>query len=64
VTLQRVLLHMVVETSRHAGHADILRELIDGTSGQYAGDENVPGRTADEWVAYRGRPEAAAQNVR
>jgi uncharacterized damage-inducible protein DinB len=64
VTLQRILVHMVVETSRHAGHADILRELIDGTSGQYAGDQNVPGRTAEEWAAYRGRLEAAAQSFR
>ena len=64
VTLQRILVHMVVETSRHAGHADILRELIDGTSGQYADDPNVPGQTAAEWAAYRARLEAAAQSFR
>ncbi len=29
-TLRRVLLHVVAETSQHAGHADILRESIDG----------------------------------
>lgn len=28
------LTHMVEETGRHAGHADILRELIDGTTGR------------------------------
>jgi hypothetical protein len=28
-----VLLHMLEETARHAGHADITRELIDGTVG-------------------------------
>lgn len=28
-----VLVHLVEETARHAGHADILRELIDGTVG-------------------------------
>ena len=33
VTLQRVLVHMIAETERHAGHADILRELIDGSVG-------------------------------
>ena len=64
VTLQRILVHMAVETARHAGHADILRELIDGASGQYAGDPNVPGRTAEEWAAYRARLEAAAQSFR
>ncbi len=64
VTLQRILVHMVVETARHAGHADILRELIDGASGQFAGDQNVPARSADEWAAYRDRIEAAAQQFR
>ena len=29
-TVRRVLLHMIAETSQHAGHADILREAIDG----------------------------------
>lgn len=28
-----VLLHMIEETARHVGHADILREAIDGTRG-------------------------------
>ncbi|MGW3602068.1 DinB family protein [Micromonospora sp. NPDC005161] len=30
-TVRRVLLHLIAETSQHAGHADILREAIDGT---------------------------------
>ncbi|GAA3010774.1 DinB family protein [Actinokineospora diospyrosa] len=29
-----VLTHMIEETARHAGHADILRELVDGTTGR------------------------------
>jgi uncharacterized damage-inducible protein DinB len=33
-TLRWVLAHMTGETTRHAGHADILRELIDGTTGR------------------------------
>jgi hypothetical protein len=33
VTMRWVLVHMVEETARHAGHADILRELIDGATG-------------------------------
>ena len=28
-----VVVHMIEETARHAGHADILREMIDGTTG-------------------------------
>jgi Protein of unknown function (DUF664) len=29
-----VLMHLLEETARHAGHADILRELIDGVVGR------------------------------
>ncbi|MEU5990804.1 DinB family protein [Spirillospora sp. NPDC047418] len=36
VTLRWVLIHMVEETARHAGHMDIIRELIDGTTGDHA----------------------------
>ena len=30
VSLRWILVHMIEETARHAGHADILRELTDG----------------------------------
>jgi hypothetical protein len=33
-TLRWVVAHMIEETGRHAGHADILRELIDGQTGE------------------------------
>lgn len=33
-TLRWTMAHMTSETARHAGHADILRELIDGTTGR------------------------------
>jgi uncharacterized damage-inducible protein DinB len=35
VTMRWVLIHMVEETARHAGHIDILRELIDGMAGDH-----------------------------
>jgi uncharacterized damage-inducible protein DinB len=35
VSLRWVLIHMVEETARHAGHIDILRELIDGMAGDH-----------------------------
>jgi uncharacterized damage-inducible protein DinB len=38
VTMRWVLIHMVEETARHAGHVDILRELIDGTTGDHRPD--------------------------
>ncbi len=34
VNLRWVLTHLLEETARHAGHADILRELIDGSTGR------------------------------
>jgi len=34
VNLRWVLMHLLEETARHAGHADILRELVDGTTGR------------------------------
>jgi hypothetical protein len=30
-SVRRVLLHVIAETAQHAGHADILRESIDGS---------------------------------
>ena len=35
VTLRWVLVHMVEEVARHAGHMDIVRELIDGVTGDF-----------------------------
>jgi uncharacterized damage-inducible protein DinB len=34
VTLRWILLHMIEETARHAGHADFLREAADGAVGE------------------------------
>jgi uncharacterized damage-inducible protein DinB len=62
VTLHQILVHMCVETARHAGHADIIRELIDGTAGMSGpGDPNLPKQTSEEWAEYRARIEAAAR---
>jgi uncharacterized damage-inducible protein DinB len=33
-SLRWIMVHMIEETARHAGHADILRELTDGAIGQ------------------------------
>jgi hypothetical protein len=35
VSMRWVLIHMVEETARHAGHLDIVRELIDGANGDH-----------------------------
>lgn len=63
VTLHQVLVHLVAEIARHAGHADILREQLDGRTGLVAGDPNVPTRAAAQWAAYRERIEQAARAV-
>jgi uncharacterized damage-inducible protein DinB len=63
VTLHQILVHMCVETARHAGHADILRELLDGAAGQRPNDPNVPQRSAQEWAEYRARIETAAREA-
>ena len=34
MSLRWILVHMIEETARHAGHADILREQIDGSAGR------------------------------
>jgi len=39
VSLRWVLIHMIEETARHTGHADIVRELIDGATGWVAASD-------------------------
>jgi uncharacterized damage-inducible protein DinB len=58
VTLHQILVHVIDETARHAGHADILREMVDGRAGN--DDGNLPSPDEIDWVAYRQRVEAAA----
>ena len=41
--LHHLLVHMAVETARHAGHLDILRELVDGATGDHDRGEPPPG---------------------
>jgi hypothetical protein len=60
VTLHRVLVHMIAETHRHAGHADVVRELIDGTAGMRRPDDNMAEGDAAWWAAYRDRLERLA----
>jgi len=61
VTLHRVMVHVTAETQRHAGHADIVRELIDGSAGLLESHSNLPSRDRDWWIGYRDRVEAAAR---
>ena len=60
-TLHAVLVHVVAEINRHAGHADILRETIDGAAGYAAASSNLTRTEADDWRAHRDRVEVAAR---
>ena len=61
VTLHQVLVHVTAETQRHAGHADIVRELIDGSAGLLEGHDNLPAGDAAWWSGHRDRVEGAAR---
>jgi hypothetical protein len=63
VTLHRVLVHMISETDRHAGHADIVRELIDGGRGHRPDSDNLPEVDGDWWPTYVARLEQAARDA-
>ncbi|MFB6723838.1 DinB family protein [Kribbella sp. NPDC056345] len=60
VTLHSILVHVLAETSRHAGHADILREGLDGATGLLPGNSNLPDHDATWWKANYDRIEQAA----
>jgi hypothetical protein len=63
VTLHHVLVRVAVETSRHAGHADIIRELIDGAAGLWTGNSNLPDGDQAWWQAHYDRVERAAKEA-
>ncbi|MGZ4475791.1 MAG: DinB family protein [Nocardioides sp.] len=49
-TLGRLMIHVTLDLARHAGHADILRETIDGATGLRRAGDNVP--QDYDWSAY------------
>lgn len=63
VTLHQILTHMIAESHRHAGHADILRELMDGSAGLVQGNDNLPHRDAAWWAQYRNKLETVARDA-
>jgi uncharacterized damage-inducible protein DinB len=60
VRLINVIAHVLAETNRHAGHADILREQLDGSTGVGPDDKGPPQRDGAWWRAYVAKVEAAA----
>lgn len=63
VTLHQILVHMVAETHRHAGHADIVRELIDGSVGMRKDVDNMAPGDEKWWASYRERLERVAHEA-
>jgi Protein of unknown function (DUF664) len=59
--LFNILVHVISETNRHAGHADILREQLDGAAAIAADNPNLPKHNADWWESYYARVERAAR---
>ncbi len=63
VTLHQILVHVTAETHRHAGHADIVRELVDGSVGIRAGNDNMAPGDQRWWTQYRERLERVAREA-
>lgn len=61
VTLHRILIHVITDAARHVGHADIVRETIDGAAGMQPGNDNLPPLEIEQWAAYVEQVEAAAR---
>ena len=62
-TLHRVLTHVITETHRHAGHADLVRELVDGAAGHRPHYSNMPEADADWWRAHHDHLERVAHQA-
>jgi Protein of unknown function (DUF664) len=63
VTLHQILVHVTAETHRHAGHADIVRELVDGAVGLRPDNDNMAPGDQSWWDEYRGRLQRVARQA-
>lgn len=63
VTLQWIMVHVTTETHRHAGHADIVREAIDGDVGHRPDVSNMPDEDQAFWAGHRQRVEDSARGA-
>ena len=59
LSLGHVMVHVTAETQRHAGHADIVRELVDGSAGLLRESGNLPSDDPAWWREYRAQVEQA-----
>ncbi|MFJ7997979.1 DinB family protein [Streptomyces sp. NPDC096310] len=63
VTLHRILIHVIGDAQRHAGHADIVRELIDGAAGLLKTKGNMPPGDQAWWEEHRRNLEQVAREA-
>jgi hypothetical protein len=61
VMLFNIMVHVLSDTTRHAGHADILREQLDGAVGMLPGSTPLHGHDSAFWQAQRATIESAAR---
>ncbi|KOV23383.1 DinB family protein [Streptomyces heliomycini] len=63
LTLHHAVVRVIADTHRHAGHADILRELMDGAAGESPTGTSLPSDDPAWWKAYRDRLERVAREA-
>ena len=63
LTLHHALVRVATETARHAGHANIVRELIDGAAGWTPAKPNLPDADQPWWQTHHDRVETAARQA-
>ncbi|MFE7749465.1 DinB family protein [Streptomyces sp. NPDC057428] len=60
VTVHHAVVRVIADTHRHAGQADIVRELLDGAVGMSEGNDSMPPGDPAYWEKHRDRLERAA----
>ncbi|MET9022414.1 DUF664 domain-containing protein [Actinopolymorpha sp. NPDC004070] len=63
LTLHHALVRVIADTHRHAGHADILRELLDGSVGMNEDNDSMAQRDPAWWAAHRSNLELTAKQA-
>lgn len=62
-TVEHLIVHMIAETSRHAGQLDIVRELLDGQVGLREQALNLPSYSSAQWKEQYSHLQQLSQEV-
>ena len=63
LSLAQAMVHVISDVYRHTGHADVIRELVDGAVGSDPRWSNMPAADDTFWTALRDRVEDAARRA-